>query len=115
MRTRFGELLRAAGVEYERDRARYLAIAMIYYAIVSLVPLLLLWALGRLLRVSAVAAAAQREVLATIEQSGSGELRESLDRLLATLLWMNVVSQTLFFGAELVRVTAARRAAPVAG
>ncbi|MFS8607762.1 MAG: hypothetical protein LOD94_07190, partial [Gammaproteobacteria bacterium] len=34
--------LRLAWVEYERDRARYFAAAMAYYAFVSLVPLLLL-------------------------------------------------------------------------
>ena len=33
-------LLRAAWIEYERDHARYLAVAMIYYALVSLVPVL---------------------------------------------------------------------------
>jgi uncharacterized BrkB/YihY/UPF0761 family membrane protein len=33
-------LLKATGREYERDYARYLAVAMIYYALISLVPLL---------------------------------------------------------------------------
>ena len=51
-------VLRLAWIEYERDRARYLAVAMIYYAIISFMPLLLLLlsALGLLLRFSAVAA-----------------------------------------------------------
>jgi hypothetical protein len=62
----FAHLLRAAWVEYERDHARYLAVAMVYYAIVSLVPLvlLLLAALGLLLRFSATAAEARWQTLA---------------------------------------------------
>src|SRR5262245_47935093 len=36
----FVNLLRLAWVEYERDRAQYLAVAMIYYAMVSLTTLL---------------------------------------------------------------------------
>ena len=51
-------VLRLAWIEYERDRARYLAVAMIYYALISLVPLLLLLlaALGLALRFSPIAA-----------------------------------------------------------
>jgi membrane protein len=50
-----------AWIEYERDRARYLAVAMVYYALVSLVPLLLLMlaGLGLLLRFSTIAADAR--------------------------------------------------------
>ena len=36
-------LLRAAWEEYERDRARYFAGSMVYFALMSLVPLLLLF------------------------------------------------------------------------
>ena len=41
-------LLRTAGIEYENDRAGYFAVAMIYYALVSMIPifLLLMAALG---------------------------------------------------------------------
>ena len=38
----FFGLLRTAWQEYERDHARYFAGAMVYYALVSLLPLLLL-------------------------------------------------------------------------
>ena len=50
-------LLRTAWLEYKNDRASYFATAMIYYALVSLVPILLLLmaALGLLLRFSPVA------------------------------------------------------------
>ena len=87
MATRFRDLLKEAATAYERDRARYLAIAMIYYAIVSMVPLLLLllWALGQLLRVSVVAASAERKVLAAIEETVGLEFRGTLDQLLEGL------------------------------
>src|SRR5262245_5927771 len=51
-------LLQEAWVEYQRDYARYFAVAMVYYALVSLVPLLLLTlaAFGWLLRLSPMAA-----------------------------------------------------------
>jgi len=66
---RFAGLLRAAWVEYERDRARYLAIAMIYYAGVSLIPLLvlLLSGLGLLVRFWPTAVTAERDLLSAVE------------------------------------------------
>lgn len=65
----FVHLLRMAWIEYQRDRAEYLAVAMIYYAIVSLAPLLslLLSTLGLLLRFSSVAADAERKILIGLE------------------------------------------------
>jgi len=83
----FVGLLRAAWVEYERDRAGYLAVAMIYYAIVSLIPLLLLLlaALGMLLRFSTTAAEAQQQMLLGIEASFGPELRVMIERLLNNL------------------------------
>jgi membrane protein len=81
------ELLRAAWVEYERDRARYLAAAMIYYALVSLVPLLLLLlaALGLLLRFSEIAAAAEHQMLGVIEARFGPELPATIRAALDTL------------------------------
>src|SRR5262245_1719278 len=80
-------LLRAAWVEYERDRARYLAVAMAYYAMVSLIPLclLLLATLGLLLRISPVAADMQHQMLQSIEASFGAELRLVIGQLLHTL------------------------------
>jgi membrane protein len=65
----FAGLLRATWVEYERDRARYLAVAMIYYAGVSLIPLLvlLLSGLGLLVRFWPTAVTAEQDVLAAVE------------------------------------------------
>jgi membrane protein len=80
-------LLRAAWIEYERDRAGYLAVAMIYYAIVSLVPLflLLLSALGLLLRFSATAGHAEQTLLMHLGERFGTELQESIQSLLDTL------------------------------
>jgi len=66
---RFAGLLRAAWLEYERDRARYLAGAMIYYAGISLIPLLvlLLSGLGLLVRFWPTAGGTERDVLAAVE------------------------------------------------
>lgn len=62
----FVELARETWGEYERDYGRYLAGAMVYYALVSLVPLLLLAALGLLLRFSTFAASSCPLILLTL-------------------------------------------------
>lgn len=80
-------LLRTAWRQYERDYARYYAAALIYYALVSLVPLLLLIlaTLGLVLQFSESAATAEAHLLETVEQNFGAELRASLDRLLQGL------------------------------
>lgn len=91
---RAGLLLRAAWVEYERDRARYLAVAMIYYALVSLVPLLLLLlaALGLVLRYSALAADVRTQVLTGIEDGFGQDVAAAATGLLDTLQQESVVA-----------------------
>jgi membrane protein len=80
-------VLRAAWVEYERDRGRYLAAAMVYYALISLVPLLLLLlaALGLLLRFSEQIADTERQVLAGIEARFGTDLKDTIERFMETL------------------------------
>src|SRR5688572_21369905 len=80
-------LLRAAWREYEQDYAKYCAGAMVYYAIVSLVPVLLLVlaTLGLLLRFSETAAAAEQQVLRAVETNFGPELTIAIDGLLARL------------------------------
>jgi membrane protein len=87
-------LLREAWLEYERDYARYFAVAMVYYALVSLVPLLLLMlaAFGWLLRLSPEVANAERQVLAAVEAGFGPELRSGLDQLLEWLRDQSVLS-----------------------
>ena len=84
---RITALLRTAWVESERDRARYLAGAMVYYALLSLVPLLLLLlaALGLLLRFSDNVAGTQRQVLTGIESRFGPELRDGIEVFMRTL------------------------------
>jgi membrane protein len=90
-------LLRLAWVEYERDRARYLAVAMVYYAMVSLIPLclLLLATLGLLLRVSSVAAGMQEQMLLHIEASFGTQLRETISQLVDTLKRESIVASAI--------------------
>ena len=83
----FFNLLHSAWQEYERDYARYFAAAMVYHALVSLVPLLLLvlGALGLLLRRSELAATAELQFLNTVEASFGAQLRLTLGRVLQSL------------------------------
>jgi membrane protein len=91
---RFLALLRSAWVEYERDHARYFAVAMVYYALVSLVPmlLLLLAALGLLLRFSTFAASAEQQLLLVIEDSFGTQLGTTIEQLLDRLQQESVVA-----------------------
>jgi membrane protein len=90
-------LLRTAWNEYERDYARYFAVAIVYYALVSLVPLLLLLlaGLGLLLRLSEAAAAAERLVLSTIEGSFGSELRATIEHLLQGLQQSSLIATSV--------------------
>jgi membrane protein len=90
-------LLRAAGLEYERDYARYFAAAMIYYALMSLVPLLLLLmaGLGLLLRLSPAVAAAQETLLKAVEDSFGSDVGSTVERLAHALEQQSVVSLTV--------------------
>lgn len=96
-------LLRAAWTEYQRDRAGYLAVAMIYYALVSLVPLLLLLLsmLGLLLRFSDGAAQAEDQVLAAVESNFGTELRATIERASGALQDESIVATSLSFVALL--------------
>lgn len=87
-------LLRGAWKEYERDYARYLAVAMIYYALLSLVPmlLLLLAALGLVLRFTEFSGAAEQQVLGAVEASFGPQLRLTLEQLLAWLQQESIVA-----------------------
>ena len=94
--------------EYERDYARYFAAAMVYYALVSLVPLLLLLlgALGLLLRFSEVAASAEQDVLRTVEASFGMPMRMTIEKLLNDLQQESVWATWLSLGGLLLTATA---------
>jgi membrane protein len=93
----FFALLRAAWREYEADYAGYLAAAMIYYALVSLVPLLLLLlaGIGLLLRWSDTAAAAEHQALYAIQANFGSELRTTVEQLLLALQQQSVVASVV--------------------
>lgn len=90
----FASLLRSAWREYEADYARYFAKAMVYHALVSLVPLilLLLASIGLLLRLSDTAALAEQRVLELVEGSFGAPLRTTIQSLLQRLEQGSVVA-----------------------
>lgn len=96
----FVNLLWAAWVEYQRDRANYLGVAMIYYAMVSLVPLLslVLSALGLLLRYSTTAAEFQQKTMATLEANFGLQIREMVEPLLQALQQESVIASVVSLG-----------------
>lgn len=87
-------LLRDAWQEYERDHARYLATAMVYYALISLVPLLLLLLalLGLLLRFSDAARDAERQLRAFIDASVGTNVGMAIEQLFQQLQKESIVT-----------------------
>jgi membrane protein len=87
-------LLRTAWREYQRDYAKYFALAMVYYALTSLVPLLLLVlaTLGLFLRVSTVATEAEQRVLQAVQTSLGPEVTATLHQLLTHLREGSIVA-----------------------
>src|SRR5262245_45071608 len=91
------KLLRTAWYEYENDRASYFAVAMIYYALVSMVPILLLLmaALGLLLRFSPIALEAQQKMLIRIEASFGAQLPLTIKQLLNTVQQDSIIATVI--------------------
>lgn len=87
-------LLHAAWREYQRDYARYFAVATVYYALVALVPLLLLLlaVLGLALRLSDFAAAAALQVLHAVETGFGASLRVTVEQLFDRLRAGSVIA-----------------------
>jgi membrane protein len=76
--------LRSAWSEYERDYARYFAKSIVYHALLSMIPLLLLLlaTLGLLLRYSETAAQFEQRVLHAIEGGFGMPLRAVIEQML---------------------------------
>jgi membrane protein len=89
--------LRTAWSEYERDYARYYAAAIVYYALVSLVPLLLLLlvAIGLALHVSPAVSAAERTVLDLVDAGLGAEFAATLAKLLQRLRHDSILATSL--------------------
>lgn len=90
-------LLRAAWREYERDYARYYASAMVYYALISLGPLLLLLfgALGLLMRWSDAVGAMRLQALNAIGETLGAELRMTIEQLVDGMERQSVVATVI--------------------
>ena len=87
-------MLRDAWIEYQRDRARYLAVAMIYYAAISVVPILALAlsTLGLALRYSATAVRVERQVLLGIEARFGAQVSITITSLLETVQKASIIA-----------------------
>ena len=83
----FVGLLHEAWVEFERDRASYLAKAIIYFAGLSLIPLLLLFlsVVGMFLRFKPIAAELEARALNILHEQFGSELAGTVYRLFDTL------------------------------
>ena len=93
------DVLRAAWKAYEHDYAHYFAGAIVYYALVSLLPLimLLLAVLGLSLRWSDAAVDAEQQVLQTVEAHFGAELRTTLQELLQRLEQGSIIASFVGF------------------
>jgi membrane protein len=87
-------LLREAWEEYERDRARYFAGSMVYFALMSLVPLLLLLlaAIGWSLRFSSAAAGMEGRVLTIVETNLGEQFRTIIEKAFTALQQESLVT-----------------------
>ncbi len=99
-----GGALRTAWHEYEQDYARYFANAIVYYALISLVPLvlLLLAALGLFLRLSNLAAETAQNVLDAVEQTFGAPLRDTIAGLLGRLEQESTLASVISVGGLLL-------------
>ncbi|HEX7122188.1 MAG TPA: YihY/virulence factor BrkB family protein [Gemmatimonadaceae bacterium] len=90
-------LLREAWREYQRDYARYFASAMVYYLLISLVPLLLLLlaVLGLLLRWSNTVEAARVQALEAIQAGFGADLRMTIEELLRGLEQQSILASAV--------------------
>ena len=90
----FVGLLREAWIEYERDHANYLAKAIIYYAGLSLIPLLLLLlsTVGLLLRFKPIGAELEERTLHVLYAQFGPELAGTVYRLFDTLQRDSIVA-----------------------
>src|SRR5215471_19780456 len=92
--SRVTSLLREAWEEYERDRARYFAGSMVYFALMSLVPLLLLLlaAIGWSLKFSSAAAGMEGRVLTIVETNLGEQFRTIIENLFTGLQQESLVT-----------------------
>jgi len=90
---RFVDLMRSTRAEYERDQARYFAVAMVYYAFISLEPLLFLVATlpALMLHSPRFAAVAERQILRFVETNFGNDLALTINQRLDSLQQISVI------------------------
>jgi len=100
----FLKLLRTAWQEYERDYARYYAVAMVFYALIAMVPLLLLLlgGLGLVLRYSDLAASAAQQLLKAVEAGFGAQVRATIEHLSEQLQQGSIVATVISLAALLL-------------
>lgn len=81
------DLLRSTRAEYQRDQARYFAVAMVYYAFISLEPLLFLVvaSLGLMLQSHRFATVAEQYILRFVNANFANDLARAIDQRLDRL------------------------------
>src|SRR6516225_2220541 len=86
------DLLQATRAEYQRDQARYFAVAMVYYAFISLEPLLFLVvaSLGLLLHSPRFAAVTEQHILRFVNTNFANDLALAIDQRLDRLQQISV-------------------------
>src|SRR5215467_2799274 len=86
------DLLRSTRAEYRRDQARYFAVAMVYYAFISLEPLLFLMvaSLGLLLHSPRFAAVTEQHILRFVNTNFANDLAVAIDQRLDRLQQISV-------------------------
>jgi membrane protein len=86
------DLLRSTRAEYQRDQARYFAVAMVYYGFISLEPLLFLVvaSLGLLLHSPRFAAVTEQHILRFVNTTFANDLALAIDQRLDRLQQISV-------------------------
>jgi membrane protein len=93
------ELLRSTRAEYQRDQARYFAVSMVYYAFISLEPMLFLAvaSLGLMLHSPRFAAVAEQHILRFINANFANDLAVAIDQRLDRLQQISVPMTVVSF------------------
>lgn len=101
---RFIGLLRSTRAEYQRDQAQYFAVAMVYYAFISLEPLFFLavTSLGLMLRSPRFAAVAEGQILRFVETNFGSHLAPIINQQLDSLQQISVIATLLSFAGLMV-------------
>src|SRR5215510_944318 len=96
---RLVELLRSTRAEYERDQARYLAVAMVYYAFISLEPLLILvvMSLGIMLRSPRFAPVVEQHILRFVDTNFGNDVALTIAQRLDSLQRISVFAAIVSF------------------